>query len=1056
MKILLDKKFILNLSSNMEVYRTGEKIFLDGDIENMEISDRNKCDFFDFKLSGNIGVELLFEKNGGMISHKCTCSPSSIWRGACKHVVGCLFYLDAKMESIILSEKEERLSKELTNIYKNKMIKNINVKSFVKGEKVSITPKLNVISGSKTALSFMIGTKRKYILKDIYDFMDDLKNNATVSYGRELEFTHTYDSFDAQSIKLINFIEKYCVSSTSRYLDRSDAKSINLNTFMLDEFFELYENFKIDINFDDKDRVCLVDNLGRHMDFGADVSVNDGKIILKFLKTPLAVMKGLEFDYYIVGKAVVSTPKDISNFLKDFFDAMEDYQMEELTFFGESAYFFKAVILKKLADFDLIDKETENLVKAYFTEYVPRFYFDVLNKNVLCTVAIYDNKNEAVLLDEKNPFLESLNNFILELLTKYGFLKGRESFYKLSVKDNIFNFYKNGLKELGYVGEVYITKELEELAYIPEKSEVKFDAKISGNLLELQVDSLNYSIEELVETLKNYDAHGYHELKSGKFIDLDDRNIREAREFLMDMDVSFDDISDTDNNKILLPKYRAFKIEDKDNFIIDESVEKLLDDVKKFVEVEFDLPKSLNDVLRDYQKKGFKWLKTLDFYGLGGVLADDMGLGKTLQSISLILSEKESGNEKSSLIVCPKSLIYNWKNEIEKFAENLKCCIVAGSVEKREKSLQEEGIDVFITTYDSLKRDIANYKKIEFKFIILDEAQNIKNHKTQNARAIKKLKSENKFALTGTPIENSLDELWSIFDFIMPNYLNGYSKFMKEYNNPIVRDDDKDRLLKLKSQIRPFILRRNKKDVLKELPEKIETVHVAEMTEEQEKLYSAFLLEARGEINELSKTNSNDRMKVLTLITRLRQICCDPSMFIENYKGGSGKLFDALEIIKQSIENGHRILLFSQFTRMLGILKTKLEKENIEYFYLDGALNSKDRISFVDRFNGGEREVFLISLKAGGSGLNLTGADVVIHFDPWWNYSVMNQATDRAHRIGQEKVVQVINIVAENSIEEKIMTLQKKKQNLIENVLEDNSSFINKMSYNEILTLFED
>jgi SNF2 family DNA or RNA helicase len=445
----------------------------------------------------------------------------------------------------------------------------------------------------------------------------------------------------------------------------------------------------------------------------------------------------------------------------------------------------------------------------------------------------------------------------------------------------------------------------------------------------------------------------------------------------------------------------------------------------------------------------------MDYYGFGGILADDMGLGKTVQIIGVISDYVCSGKGvKQSLVVCPTSLVYNWQKEIEKFAPGLKSDLIVGPPGKREDALNNSAAHVLITTYDTLKRDIKAYKKKSFKFLIIDEAQYIKNPLTQNSKAIKLVKGDAKFALTGTPIENSLAELWSIFDFIMPGYLYNLSKFNKIYTKPILSGEGTS--VQLRSRIKPFILRRTKKEVLTELPDKIESTLYADMTEEQKRIYSAFLFEARGEFDSIKSSGEINRskIKILALITRLRQICCDPSIIIEDYGGGSGKLETVYELISQSIESGHKILLFSQFTKMLNVIKTHLDDKGVPFYYLDGSVPSKIRSDMCTEFNNGGRDIFLISLKAGGTGLNLTAADIVIHYDPWWNTAVMDQATDRAHRIGQEKVVHVFNVVSKDSIEEKILALQEKKRGLISDVLEEGENFINKMSEQELESLF--
>ncbi len=416
--------------------------------------------------------------------------------------------------------------------------------------------------------------------------------------------------------------------------------------------------------------------------------------------------------------------------------------------------------------------------------------------------------------------------------------------------------------------------------------------------------------------------------------------------------------------------------------------------------------------------------------------------------------------KKASLVVSPSSLTLNWQNEAQKFTKGLKTLVIRGSLSERKRKIQEMGnYDIVITSYDLLKRDIELYleKDYQFRYIIADEAQYLKNSNTQNAKAIKKIKADTRYALTGTPIENSLSELWSIFDFIMPGYLFSYKKFKTMYEIPIVRDENQDVMTKLRMLIEPFILRRNKKEVLTELPDKTITILNNEMEEEQRNIYLRYLAEAKQDIADEIELNGFEKsqMQILAALTRLRQICCHPSLFIEDYKSGSSKLEQCIEVIDEATNSGHKILLFSGYTSMFEIIEKELQQKNISYFKLTGSTKVDERIELVEEFNKNpDIKVFLISLKAGGTGLNLTGADMVIHYDPWWNLSTENQATDRAYRIGQKNNVQVYKLITKNSIEEKIYELQQKKAELVDNMLSTKTSFINKFSKEEILNLF--
>ena len=590
--------------------------------------------------------------------------------------------------------------------------------------------------------------------------------------------------------------------------------------------------------------------------------------------------------------------------------------------------------------------------------------------------------------------------------------------------------------------------------------------KIENNLLKINLSEFNFSPSELAEIMEKYKLRKkYYKLTDGSFIDLEENETLDFLEKLnIDGSLNYEDL---ESGELDLPVYRTLYLDKllkgtSMNVYKSKEYKDLINDIQNVNDEYIKIPKGLNATLRRYQEIGYKWLKTLDMYGLGGILADDMGLGKTLQVISLLLDYNENSDEKrTSMVVCPSSLALNWFNEINKFAPTLKTTVIAGNAEERKRLIQKlQDYDIIITSYDLLKRDVDTYTEInyEYKFIIADEAQYIKNNNTQNFKAIKKIKAQTKFALTGTPIENSLAELWSIFDFSMPGYLYSYRKFKESFETPIIKEEDTYKMSKLKMLIEPFILRRIKEEVLTELPEKTVTVLNSEMEEEQQKLYMSYMSKAREEVeNELIASGfEKNQMKILALLMRLRQICCHPKLFIDNYDGGSGKLNQCMEIIKDAVQGNHKILLFSGYTSMFDIIEKELEKEDIKYFKLTGQTKVSERIELVDEFNeNNDIKVFLISLKAGGTGLNLIGADMVIHYDPWWNISAENQATDRTYRIGQKRNVQVYKLITKNSIEEKIYELQQKKAKLVDNMLSTNETFISKLSKDEIMDLFK-
>ena len=552
------------------------------------------------------------------------------------------------------------------------------------------------------------------------------------------------------------------------------------------------------------------------------------------------------------------------------------------------------------------------------------------------------------------------------------------------------------------------------------------------------VDSNEY--REIFSSYKNNNR--LYRMKNGAYLDLKDKDIEQAFKLIDILNIynDFDNMKIPNNKAIYLEKL----IEDEDLSFVNGS-KYVSNVVKKFDKVKsknYEIPKDLNATLRDYQVSGFEFFKTLSDYQFGGILADEMGLGKTIQTIAFLLSNKD----KKSIVITPTALIYNWKNELEKFAPTLKVGLLHAAKSEREKILDNiDNYDVILTTYTTYKNDIDKYKNINFDYCIIDEAQNIKNPDAIITKAIKNVNAKVKFALTGTPIENNLMELWSIFDFIMPGYLYNKSKFKSIFVN-----NDKN-IIELKNLIKPFILRRTKKEVITELPDKIEQKIIIDLKKEHKRAYKGYV----NLITRKIKENNQDNITVFSYLTKLRQLCLSPELMVKNYQGKNSKLDVLINIINDSSDE--KILVFSQFTKVLEVIGKRLNEENISYSYLDGKTSAKDRVKLVEEFNTNNNKVFLISLKAGGTGLNLTSANIVVHFDPWWNPAVEDQASDRAHRIGQKNVVNVIKLIAKGTAEERVINLQETKKELIEDVINgnlDNSSTLKNLSKDDIIDLF--
>ena len=627
--------------------------------------------------------------------------------------------------------------------------------------------------------------------------------------------------------------------------------------------------------------------------------------------------------------------------------------------------------------------------------------------------------------------------------------------------DEIAQFIETDLFYFSNKYEVFTTKKFDETNII-KKSKIESQFSIGqDNIMSYNFNIEDINLNELGNIFLNLnEKKKYYKLKNGNILNLENNNeLNELQNLMEDLDLNINNIKD----KGTIPKYRAIYLdslkENKYSIIKTNNLfDNFVNDFKKFKNKKPYISEIDKQILRDYQITGVKWLYNIYKCNLGGILADEMGLGKSLQTICFIKSILKEKKDAKILIVSPTSLIYNWEKEFDKFASNLNYMVIAENKNKRMEILQNLESNIIITTYGLLRRDKEFYEKLNFEVMIIDEAQNIKNPKAGITTSSKEIKANCKIALTGTPVENSAVELWSIFDFIMPGFFTNLMKFQSKYNVKDFSDEKMDILSKLNLQISPFILRRKKIDVAKDLPEKIENNIYFDMYPEQKKIYLAQLKKTKEEMDEIISTEGflKARFKILQLLTKLRQICIDPSIIFNDYKGGSVKIDELINLVKKIISNNHKILLFTSFKTALNIVKEKFDENDITSYTIDGSISSKKRMELVEKFNTDNTNVFLIMLKAGGTGLNLTSADVVIHLDLWWNPQVENQATDRAHRIGQTKNVEVIKLICNGTIEERIIELQNKKKLLSDSLIEGNNrdkNNIEKLSEKDIKNL---
>ncbi len=927
---------------------------------------------------------------------------------------------------------------------------------------VKLTPVLSLGGDTPTA-AFKIGENRSYLIKGVLEFARRMKAGETVSYGEGFTFTHDINAFDVKSRLLCEMILCYAnglesiISRKNAQIQSEfgDVRDIPLSVSELDRIFELFAGKRLPIR--DGGSVLLTED-DLKLDF--DIEKDNTGLNIK-LPSAVRLFRSAENSYVYDPAASTLTRLDrkaaepLVPVLTDEFAERgirlserraEDFCQKVLPALGAFANERSLVPLEKYMPEELSVRFLLDMPKRGFITCQPNFTYGERFVEAGAPREMYPDIRRNIVREKE--VLDALNGVFVPPEDKY-------SPYSLSDEEKMYELLKDGGKTLEPYGEVFVSDRLRRVLN-PKTPRPTLRAGVRGGMLDLNLECDDFPPEELEKLLKNVkEKRRYYRLADGGFISLENGQYGTLASTLDSLDLNADALKDGK----LVPLYKAlfldeaFKKEADAQLRKDEEYKRLARDFRAYEDGDFDIPSPLDSVLREYQKTGYLWLRTLDKYSFGGILADDMGLGKTLQVLTYILSLKREGEKGTFIICCPASVTISWVSEAEKWTPELKCVRLSGTQAQRENVIGNyRDYDIIVSSYDLIRNDIELHENNVYRAAVLDEAQYIKNRETKLFKAVRKLNAMTMFALSGTPIENRLSELHSIFDYLMPGYLGSYSRFRERFETPITEHQDEAKKRALSRLVSPFVLRRMKKDVLSELPPKTETNCYIEMGDSQRALYVAYAYQTR---QRMESAAPNDKLQILAMLTRLRQICCDPGLCFEGYEDDSCKKDECVRMTQELIQNGHRVLIFSQFTTMLARLEDALEKAGISCFTLKGDTPVDERSSLVNAFNSGKSDVFLISLKAGGTGLNLTGADTVIHFDPWWNIAAQNQATDRCYRIGQEKAVQVYKLIASDTIEENIVKLQYRKLELAGVVNENADGGIMNMSSEELLELLK-
>ncbi len=1046
-----------------EVFRKGKSYFQQGRVLSLQKAD-TKGDAWRGRVVGSDLYHVEIEFVDDMLFLHCDC-PAYEKYGKCKHEVAVLLKLANKKSDHDLVAKAEEPNTEA-----NRLIRAFSSFGLPAPRHQTDRTLLNVEYTLKLhehgweefmlALTMKVGEGRPYVVKDVKDFIRNIEN------GEEHEFTknfrihsadHTFREADRDIFLVISeIIQTDAFYNADYYYSSRSAspKEIIIPPAFIKRLFPLL--VKNDCAFAGgryaPEPLQWVEN-EPPFSFSLDKKDRGYALNLDFFKDSLYLDK---YGLLLSGGCFYNLSREQQAIVEEMKEKLPHAGSEMSISSREIHSFVSHAIpaLKKVGTLDLSESVSDEIIDVPLTA---RLYLDYQDGMLKAKLEFqYGNSVINPFGDQKPELPENSilmrdaakERNLVHLLEDGEFMFHRKELY-LDGDDSMYRFLFEILPRFQEEAEVYLTDAAENLIQTEKRlPKMEIALEEDNGLLSVSFRSDNFTEEDIRQLLQAaVEKRRYHRLSDGVFIDLESDTIQNMAEFFGEFDLTLEDMED---GAVQLPAYRSLQVDEaaggRAQAKYNKQLRQLIDSIKNPVQNEYPVPQALNAELRDYQHTGFQWLKALGNYHFGGILADDMGLGKTIQSIAFLLSELEEGNtaDRPALIVAPASLVYNWKNEFSAFAPDLKVQVAAGTKAERESLLENAGdADVIITSYPLVRRDSQIYKKQPFSCMILDEAQAIKNSATKTAKTIKAIPAAKRFALSGTPIENSLDELWSLFDAIMPGFFPAKREFKKMSHDRIAR------------MSRPFILRRMKQDVLSELPDKIESIHTSELTAEQKKLYLGYLDRIKGETMDAIEQEGfqKSRMKILAGLTRLRQICCHPALFLENYEGESGKMIELQELVDTSLANNQRILVFSQFSSMLQMIKADMESRGISVFYIDGNTKSQERVEMAERFNNGENDVFLISLKAGGTGLNLTGADTVILYDLWWNPAVEEQAAGRAHRMGQKKVVQVFRLIAEGTIEEKIHELQQKKKELIGTIIQPGEKMISSLSEEDIREL---
>ncbi|MDC3412251.1 DEAD/DEAH box helicase [Aquibacillus sp. 3ASR75-11] len=1061
----INKQDIVKITGE-RFYKRGLNYFRNGRVYGLQYNPAINYWSAQVKGTGNYTVRIFFFDNDELEAN-CNC-PAYHTHFTCKHIAAVLLAVndqsysqvkkDANDTEHLMDKRELRddsFSSRLIDVFgqqKQTLVK--------KASELTVTYEVRThvnYSKSMLKINLKIGTKKGYAVRNLKDLLHHIQQNKAYQVSSNFRYDPTIHVFSDRNKEILHMLQlmrnNEAMYTSSFGGDIQEKNSLIIPTFLAHDLLQAIAEQHGTYCNETKQSGPLKINTAGDLPLTFKVSTDpDGAF--QFDSSDLFQAKYLESYGYLIKDGTFyklnENQQEITEKLYTLLPYRSDVSHQVPK---EKIEPFLTNVISKLEEVGTVSYTEEARSKVTVAPLNAKVYLDEEKDGITAKVTFHYGDRLAYPYQEVSSYDNPIKrddykeNEVLNLLESihFVFINGEFRLFQLEF---IYSFLHDILPKLEQKADVYISTAVKSM--LTSKPTFTSTVQLDGEngMLDIEFDMEGISSKDVQHVLQALvEKKQYYRIPNGALLDLEDANFHSFQELAEQLHLKKGQLKD---GHIEVSLARSLQIEEtlgKDRAQYGEAFQQLLDRLKNPSKETFPLPKGLQADLRPYQYTGFQWLKMLASYRLGGILADDMGLGKTIQTITYLLSEKETKpNVRSSIVVAPASLIYNWKKEFEKFSPSLKVTVIAGSKEQRAFQIEQAtDTDVFVTSYPLLRKDIDIYKELTFDSIVLDEAQAIKNHLTLTAKATRNIRANKRFALSGTPIENSLDELWSIFHTISPGLFTNQKEFSQLDHSYIAK------------VTRPFILRRIKREVLQDLPDKIESVHYSELTKNQKELYLAYLERMQAQMDNTieEKGFAKGKLEILAGLTRLRQICCHPSLFLDSYNGKSGKLEQLLALVQTFTSSGNRMLIFSQFSSMLKLINQVLHENGIESYLLDGSTPSEDRVDMTESFNDGNKSVFLISLKAGGTGLNLTGADTVILYDLWWNPAVEEQAAGRAHRIGQKKVVQIIRLITEGTIEEKIFELQQKKRELVDQIIQPGETMLSKLTEEELRELLQ-